>query len=82
VYKVHTALYDFQIILEDTDKGGIISDDIELDENSRLYIPENESQQVKILYETFTTLASDVELNAFSQLDSIVHSGGLFLCHV
>jgi len=55
---------DFQIILTDEGASGKISDNQSLDENNRIYIPENESSQIKIFYEA----TAPTELTAYSAL--------------
>ncbi len=58
------VIRDFQIILEDADFSGTISDNRDLDENNRIYIPSEDTY-------TFKVFAEDSEvtsLEAFSEL--------------
>jgi hypothetical protein len=64
IYRVSTMIRDFQIVLTDDGVGGKISDNQELDENNRIYIPENENAQLKIFYES----SAPIELIAYSEL--------------
>lgn len=67
-YTLSTTVLDFQIIVTDELPDGGLSDNIDTDENGRVYIPNDETKQIKIFYETSLTPASEVELNAYSSL--------------
>lgn len=74
-------LRDFQIILVDGEPGGMISDNVSLDENNRLFLPEESSKTIKVFYEpnvsenttisAFSTLSENSEVFSFSTYDSV-----------
>ena len=68
VYRLTTVVLDFQIIVTDESIDGGLSDNIDLDENNRIYVPNDETKQIKIFYETSFTPASEVEISAYSSL--------------
>jgi len=80
LYRLCTMLRDFQIILVDDEPGGIISDNITLDENNRIYLSESDSKAIKIFYEpnffenttlsAFTTLSDNTDVFSFAVYDS------------
>lgn len=68
VYRLTTVVLDFQIIVTDELPDGGLSDNIDTDENGRVYIPNDETKHFKVFYETSFTPASEVELSAYSSL--------------
>ncbi|MBX2968869.1 MAG: T9SS type A sorting domain-containing protein [Cyclobacteriaceae bacterium] len=80
LYRLCTMLRDFQIILVDDEPGGMISDNVNLDENNRIYLSEGNSKTIKIFYEpnlsentsisAYTTLSENADVFSFSTYDS------------
>lgn len=80
LYRLCTMLRDFQIILVDGEPGGEISDNVTLDENSRIYLPQGSSKTIKVFYEpnlqpsttlsAFSTLAENSDALSFTTYDS------------
>jgi len=68
IYRLTTVVLDFQIIVTDEPPDGGLSDNIDSYENNRIYVPSNETKQIKIFYETTLTPALEVELSAYSSL--------------
>ncbi|MDL5045883.1 T9SS type A sorting domain-containing protein [Oscillatoria amoena NRMC-F 0135] len=66
LYRLCTMLRDFQIILVEDQPGGVISDNVSLDENNRVYLPEGSSKTIRIFYEP--NLSENTSLSAFSTL--------------
>jgi len=66
LYRLCTMLRDFQIILVEDQPGGVISDNVSLDENNRVYLPEGSSKTIKLFYEP--KLSENTSLRAFSIL--------------
>jgi len=62
--RVCTVTRDFQVVLTGDGVAGKISFNKELDENNRIYVPENDVAQIKIFYEVTTPTG----LSAFSEL--------------
>ncbi|MBX2964973.1 MAG: T9SS type A sorting domain-containing protein [Cyclobacteriaceae bacterium] len=68
LYRLCTVNRDFQIILTDDEPDGRIFTNITLDENNRIYIPENETRTIKIFYEP--NLADNTTLMAYTELSN------------
>ncbi len=76
--RIGYVIRDFQIILEETDFNGIISDSPNLDENNRIYLPKGDTFSFKVFaqdsdapsLEVFSELSSHPNLFSFALHDS------------
>jgi hypothetical protein len=61
---------DFQVILEDGTSDGEIVDNVDLDENNRIYVPEDNTFELKVV--ATATETDNVMLSAYSELSEDV----------